>query len=155
MKIYNTNPEIGCRILLLLGIVDDAYSVERLGYYDYFSLHLGDLIEGCEGVHPSNPNHSSEIIIKRNTINHAITYLIRKGLIKVAYDASGFKYKNTDLANHLIEMIDNSYSQKYKKCVMEVDNFFRNMKDDDITHYVKSNIGKWVGQFETEGDKNA
>ena len=52
-------------------------------------------------------------------------------------------------------MIDNSYSQKYKKCVMEVDNFFRNMKDDDITNYVKSNIGKWVGQFESEGDKNA
>lgn len=155
MKIYNTNPEIGCRILLLLGIVDDAYSVERLGYYDYFSLHLNDLIEGYEGLHPSNPNHSSEIIIKRNTINNAITYLISKGLLTVVYDVSGFKYKNTDLANHLIEMLDNNYSLKYKKCVIEVDKFFRNMKDDDITNYVTSNIGKWVGQFESERGKNA
>ena len=155
MKIYNTNPEIGCRILLLLGIVDDAYSVERLGYYDYFSLHLNDLIDECEGLHPSNPNHSSEIIIKRNTINNAITYLISKGLLTVVYDVSGFRYKNTDLANHLIEMLDNNYSLKYKKCVIEVDKFFRNMKDDDITNYVTSNIGKWVGQFESEGEKNA
>lgn len=155
MKIYNTNPEIGCRILLLLGIVDAAYSVERLGYYDYFSLHLNDLIEECEGLHPSNPNHSSEIIIKRNTINNAITYLISKGLLTVVYDVSGFKYKNTDLANHLIEMLDNNYSLKYKKCVIEVDKFFRNMNDDDITSYVTSNIGKWVGQFESEGEKNA
>ncbi|MCM1235300.1 MAG: hypothetical protein NC489_34805 [Ruminococcus flavefaciens] len=155
MKIYNTNPEIGCRILLLLEIVDDAFSLERLGYYDYFSLHLGDLIEGCEGLHPSNPNHSSEIIIKRNTINHAITYLISKGLITVVYDVSGFKYKNTDLANYLIKMLDNSYSLKYKKCVIEVDKFFQNMKDEEITKYVKSNIGKWVGQFESERDKNA
>ncbi len=71
MKIYNTNAEIGCRILLLLGSVKGPCSVERLSYYDYFSLHLNDLIDGCEGLHPSNPNHSSEIIIKRKTIKNS------------------------------------------------------------------------------------
>ena len=124
MRIYNTNSEIGCRILLLLGIVKEAYSAERLGYYDYFSLHLNDLKDGYEGLHPSNPNHSSEIIIKRKTIKNAITYLISKGLLTVVYSASGFKYKNTDLADHLIELLDNTYSLKYKKCVIEVDSFF-------------------------------
>ena len=73
-------------------------------------------------------------------------------MLTVVYSASGFKYKNTDLADHLIELLDNTYSLKYKKCVIEVDSFFRNMKDDDITKYVTSNIGKWVGQFEDEGD---
>ena len=43
MKIYNTNQEIGCRILLILNIVKDNYSIERIGYYDYFSLHFSDL----------------------------------------------------------------------------------------------------------------
>lgn len=152
MKIYNTNAEIGCRILLLLGSVKGPCSVERLSYYDYFSLHLNDLIDGCEGLHPSNPNHSSEIIIKRKTIKNAITYLISKGLLTVVYSASGFKYKNTNLADRLIELLDNTYSLKYKKCVVEVDNFFRDMQDDDITKYVRNNIGKWVGQFESERD---
>ena len=152
MTIYNTNSEIGCRILLLLGIVKDAYSAERLGYYDYFSLHLSDLIDGYEGLHPSNPNHSSEIIIKRTVIKSAITYLISKGLVSVVYSASGFKYKNTDLAERLIELLDNTYSLKYRKCVAEVDKIFRHMKDDDITKYITNNIGKWVGQFESEGD---
>lgn len=152
MKIYNTNAEIGCRILLLLGSVKGSCSVERLSYYDYFSLHLNDLIDGCEGLHPSNPNHSSEIIIKRKTIKNAITYLISKGLLTVVYSASGFKYKNTNLADRLIELLDNTYSLKYKKCVVEVDNFFRDMQDDDITKYVTNNIGKWVGQFESERD---
>lgn len=152
MKIYNTNAEIGCRILLLLGSVKGSCSVERLSYYDYFSLHLNDLIDGCEGLHPSNPNHSSEIIIKRKTIKNAITYLISKGLLTVVYSASGFKYKNTNLADRLIELLDNTYSLKYKKCVIEVDKFFRDMQDDDITKYVRNNIGKWVGQFESERD---
>lgn len=152
MKIYNTNAEIGCRILLLLGSVKGPCSVERLSYYDYFSLHLNDLIDGCEGLHPSNPNHSSEIIIKRKTIKNAITYLISKGLLTVVYSASGFKYKNTNLADRLIELLDNTYSLKYKKCVIEVDKFFRDMQDDDITKYVTNNIGKWVGQFESERD---
>lgn len=40
MKIYNTNQEIGCRILLILNIVKDNYSIERIGYYDYFSLNF-------------------------------------------------------------------------------------------------------------------
>ena len=152
MKIYNTNAEIGGRILLLLGSVKGPCSVERLSYYDYFSLHLNDLIDGCEGLHPSNPNHSSEIIIKRKTIKNAITYLISKGLLTVVYSASGFKYKNTNLADRLIELLDNTYSLKYKKCVIEVDKFFRDMQDDDITKYVRNNIGKWVGQFESERD---
>ena len=42
----------------------------------------------------------------------------------VVYSASGFKYKNTDLADRLIELLDNTYSLEYKKCVIEVDNFF-------------------------------
>lgn len=151
MKIYNTNQEIGCRILLMLGTVKSAYSLERISYYDYFSLHLNDLADGYDGLHPSNPNHSSEIIIKRNTIQNAISYLISKGLLAVAYGVSGFKYQNTDLGNHLIEVLDNDYSIKYKKCVTEVDKFFRNMKDEDIMNYVTKNIGKWIGQFESEG----
>lgn len=130
----------------------ENYSAERLGYYDYFSLHLNDLKDGYEGLHPSNPNHSSEIIIKRKTIKNAITYLIGKGLLAVVYSTSGFKYKNTDLADHLIKMLDNTYSLKYKECVIEVDEFFRYSKDDEITRYVTNNIGKWVGQFEGEED---
>lgn len=151
MKIYNTNQEIGCRVLLILGMVKIAYSLERISYYDYFSLHLNDLGEGYDGLHPSNPNHSSEIIIKRNTIQNAISYLINKGLLTVIYSTSGFKYKNTELGNHLIEMLDNNYSVKYKKCVIEVDKYFRDMKDEEIMDYVTKNIGKWIGQFESEG----
>lgn len=45
----------------------------------------------------------------------------------------------------LFLLLDNAYSLKYKKCVVEVDSFFRYMKDDDITKYVADNIGKWVG----------
>lgn len=149
MKIYNTNSEIGCRILIILGIVKEAYSAERLGYYDYFSLHINDLIDGYEGLHPSNPNHSSEIIIKRKTIKNAINYLISKGLLTVVYSATGFKYKNTDLASQLIKLINNAYSQKYKDCVIEVDKIFHYMRDNDITKYITNNIGKWVGQFES------
>ena len=66
MKIYNTNQEIGCRILLILQIVKETYSIERIGYYDYFSLHFSDLKKTGESLHPSNPNHSAEIIIKRH-----------------------------------------------------------------------------------------
>ena len=151
MKIYNTNQEIGCRILLMLGTIKNEYSLERIIYYDYFSLHLNDLEKEYVGLHPSNPNHSSEIIIKRNTIQNAILYLFRKGLLEVTYNLSGFKYKNTELGNHVIEMLDNDYSFKYRECVKKVDKYFGNMKDDDIMNYVTSNIEKWTGQFESEG----
>lgn len=50
MKIYNTNQEIGCRILLILQIVKKTYSIERIGYYDYFSLHFSDLKKTGESL---------------------------------------------------------------------------------------------------------
>ena len=64
MKIYNTNQEIGCRILLILNIVKDNYSIERIGYYDYFSLHFSDLKTTGKSLHPSNPNHSARLLLK-------------------------------------------------------------------------------------------
>ena len=41
---------------------------------------------------------------------------------------------------------------RYLSKPLDRQRFFRNMKDDDITKYVTNNIGKWVGQFEDEGN---
>ena len=148
MKIYNTNQEIGCRILLILQIVKETYSIERIGYYDYFSLHFSDLKKTGESLHPSNPNHSAEIIIKRHTIENAITFLIGKGLIEPQYNSQGIKYQNTNLGNKIVDMFNNEYTKKYQYYVTEVDKIFSKMNEDKIRNYVNKNIGKWIGEFE-------
>ena len=135
MKIYNTNQEIGCRILLILQIVKETYSIERIGYYDYFSLHFSDL-------------KKTEIIIKRHTIENAINFLIGKGLIEPQYNSQGIKYQNTNLGNKIVDMFNNEYTKKYQYYVTEVDKIFSKMNEDKIRNYVNKNIGKWIGEFE-------
>lgn len=55
-------------------------------------------------MHPSNPNHSAEIIIKRHTIENAVNFLIGKGLIEPQYSSQGIKYQNTYLGNKIADM---------------------------------------------------
>lgn len=148
MKIYNTNQEIGCRILLILNIVKDNYSIERIGYYDYFSLHFSISKTTGKSLHPPNPNHSAEIIIKRHTIENAVNFLIGKGLIEPQYSSQGIKYQNTYLGNKIADMFNNEYTKKYQRYVKAVDKIFSKMTEDKIRDYVNKNIGKWIGEFE-------
>lgn len=103
-------------------------------------------------MHPSNPNHSTEIIIKRYTIENAVNFLIGKGLIKPQYSSQGIKYQNTNLGNRIVDMFDNEYTKKYQYYVKEVDKIFSKMNEDKIRDYVNRNIGKWIGEFEKNGN---
>ena len=147
MKIYNTKQEVGCRILLILKIVKKNYSIERIGYYDYFSLHYNDLENDTKSLHPNNPNHSSEIIIKKSIVENAIHYLIKKGLVQPTYSSQGIKYQNTNLGNEIANMLNSEYSMSYQDYVKKVDHYFEQMNDDKIRLYVNKNIGKWIGEL--------
>ena len=147
MKIYNTKQEVGCRILLILKIVKKHYSIERIGYYDYFSLHYNDLENDTKSLHPNNPNHSSEIIIKKSIVENAIHYLIKKGLVQPTYSSQGIKYQNTNLGNEIANMLNSEYSMSYQDYVKKVNHYFEQMNDDKIRLYVNKNIGKWIGEL--------
>lgn len=140
MKIYNTKHEIGCRILIILNTIQLDFSIERIIYYDYYSLHFADLKNDEESLHPSNPNHISEFFVKKYYFSDIINYLIQKGLIVPIYNNQGIKYKNTELGNNLVQLLDNIYAQKYQCYVKKVDDYLKNKNDQKIKLFFNKKV---------------
>lgn len=148
IQIYNSPEEVGVRILFILDVCQKKMSSQRIMYYDYFALHLNDLDQKHESLHPDNPNHSSEIAIKRDLVNKGLNLIIAKGLVGVKYTKSGIYYQNNQLTHDFVALFENGYVEELKRNIDVVNVFFSNYSDKQIYKYINKNIGKWAGEFE-------
>lgn len=152
IKIFNSPEEVGVRILFILDVCGNRMSSQRIMYYDYFALHLKDIDDNYESLHPDNPNHSSEIAVRREKINQGLNLMISKGLLNVKYSKTGIYYQKNQLTSSFIALFKNGYSDRLKQNITIVDKMFREYSDNRIYKYVNKNIGSWVGEFEKDTD---
>lgn len=153
-QLYNSPLEVGARILFILDLCKIPMSKQRIMYYDYFALHLNDLVSSETSLHPDNPNHSSEIAIKRELINNGLDYIISKGLLSVKYSKAGIYYCSNHLTHSFVELFQNDYAYSLKQSITIVDRYFSHKSDNQIYEYISTNIGRWIGEFNHSlGDK--
>lgn len=152
IKIFNSPEEVGVRILFTLDVCGNRMSSQRIMYYDYFALHLNDIDDNYESLHPDNPNHSSEIAVRREKINKGLNLMISKGLLNVKYTKTGIYYQKNQLTSSFIGLFKNGYSDRLKQNISIVDKMFHEYSDNKIYKYVNKNIGSWVGEFEKDTD---
>ncbi|MDK2965464.1 ABC-three component system middle component 2 [Lacrimispora sp.] len=150
MKIYNSVQEIGCRILLILVTTKKKMSLETISTYDYFSIHINDLYKELLCLHPNNPNHSSEIVVRRMMLRDALSFLAQKGLVQVELSEKGIYYFTDSFSEKIVDLFDNTYSLKYQEYVCKVNEYFKEMSEEEISKYVKTNISRWKSNFEGE-----
>ena len=148
IQIYNSPQEVGVRILFILDICQKRMSKQRIMFYDYFALHLNDLDHTKESLHPDNPNHSSEIAIKRELISRGLDLIIAKGLLSVKYSKTGIYYCPNRLTHSFVQLFQNDYVNELKESIAAVDEVFSRFSDKQIYNYINQNIGKWTGEFE-------
>jgi len=158
IKIFNSSEEVGVRILFILDVCGKRMSSQRIMYYDYFALHLNDIDDAYESLHPDNPNHSSEIAVRRVLVNKGLNLMISKGLVSIKYSKTGIYYQKNQLTTSFIDLFQNGYVERLKKNIEAVEVKFSYYSDKQIYKYIDKNIGSWVGEFEkdiyTGGDVN-
>ncbi|WP_460642429.1 ABC-three component system middle component 2 [Lacrimispora brassicae] len=150
IQIYNSPEEVGARILFILDICNKRMSKQRLMYYDYFSLHINDLDQKQISLHPDNPNHSSEIAIRRDLISNGLDLMIAKGLVSVKYSKTGIYYCVNQLTHPFLQLFENQYVDDLKRNIASVDNVFYSYTDKQIYKHINNNIGRWIGEFEND-----
>ncbi|MGZ7444255.1 ABC-three component system middle component 2 [Paenibacillus sp. TH7-28] len=150
IKIFNSPEEVGVRVLFILSLCEKRMSSQRIMYYDYFILHLNDIDDMHSSLHPDNPNHSSEIAVKRNIVNKGLSLIISKGLIDVKYMKTGVYYQKNSLTDPFISLFSNGYVERLKKNIIVVNEKFSKFSDTQIYKYINKNIGSWTGEFEKE-----
>lgn len=152
MEIYNSKQEIGCRILLILVCTQKKMQVETLSVYDYFSVHIDDIYSDMTCLHPSNPNHSSELIVRKLMIRKALSFLVSKGLVQIELSELGIRYYADRFSENISRLLDCNYSRKYVKYVRYVDEFFGQKTEYEIYKYVEKNMKNWKSDLE-RGEK--
>lgn len=152
MEIYNSKQEIGCRILLILVCTQKKMQAETISVYDYFSIHINDILPDRPCLHPSNPNHSSELVVRRLMIREALSFLVSKGLVQIEWSEFGIRYYADKFSEDISKLLDCNYSKKYVEYVICVDGFFEQKTEYEINKFAETNIGNWKSILE-KGEK--
>lgn len=150
IKLYNTPYEVGIRILILLNECKDILDLQRIIIYDYLILHYGDVDKNYESLHPSNPFHATELIIKRQLVKEGLDLICKKGLIDIDYSDKGFYYQINKIGENFLQYIESKYSDQIRYYSNLVNKRFGKMTEEELNGYINYNIGKWKGEFERE-----
>lgn len=150
-NVFNTPIEVGLRALIILNEVSPiSMDLNQLVIYDYLVTHSSDVDSSKEGLHPSIPHRSGEIIIKRKVMQEGINLMYSKELLDIEYTQKGVYYKANELSSYFIKHLDSSYAQgviQYSRWVSEK---FEHYSDADLYEYVNKNISRWGSEFTKE-----
>ncbi len=147
LQIYNTKNEVGLRILILLSEIDGDTDLQRLIYYDYALLHSNDIEKNKVSIHPNNPYRYNELLIKREIMNEALSFLIRRNLISVKYDENGITYKKSLITIPFLDYFESEYFFTLKEEAKWVIRYFNEYDDKKIKLFFDKNIGNWGSEF--------
>ena len=151
IKVFNSPLEIALRVLLILHLNGKkSLSMERLIIYDYLIIHSGDLPDAPKSLHPSLPNRSSQLLIKRELMQKALLILSSKELISIKYEKSGIQYAQSKLAEPFISYFDSVYFNKLKESTKWVTETFNKKTDKGLDKIINVNIDKWGSEFINE-----
>lgn len=150
INLFNTQTEISIRLLTIISHSKKSLNLQELIYYDYLTLYYGDVDSNYNNLHPSNPHHSIEYILKRTLINESLKLLLSKGLIEVLVTSDGINYKANSFTINFLSCFESNYFELLKKNSVLVTEHFNTYSITELTSYFNQNIGKWKGEFETE-----
>jgi hypothetical protein len=146
--VFNNPVETGLRSLIIL---DAAYpkslDLQKLIYFDYMTVHTGDMPAGPESIHPSIPNRSGELLVRRKLIENGIEYFVRKKFIDKIFNENGIEYLLNENATMFLDMLDEVYILNLKGKAKWVIETYLDWNSIELDKYIKNNLDKWGGEF--------
>lgn len=150
-SVFNSPSEIAVRILVILNAFGAPMDIQQLVYFDYLTLHYGDIDKEYVSLHPANPFHAVEYVVKRRSIQNGLDLGISKGLIKVEYSSSlGIRYEASPISSLLMEYLESAYFNSLCNFAEMVCRKFKNFTQSELSGYFREHVGDWKGEFEKE-----
>lgn len=157
---FNSSVEYALRCSILLeASYPYCLSMQKMVYYDYLLTHSGDA-NGPESIHLNVPNRISEISIKREKIDSAMSLLCSKGLAKIVFNNDGISYVASDDLTPFLRELSSDYIDQLKIIALWLVSKFSKYTERELSKYFAQNIDKWGGEFEnasllaSEGENN-
>lgn len=148
---FNSPTEIGLRAMaLLFEMFPDIASLQQLVVYDYLLVHSDDVSDGPVGLHPKTPYRSSELLVRRDTLQKGLLLYMSRGLISASYLPAGVRYGATEQTGGFIESIKAEYVSDLRSRAAWVVERFDTYSDTELDKFTREHIGEWGAEFEME-----
>lgn len=135
--LYNNTYETAIRILTLIDKFNRELELQELIYFDYLLIHISELEECLESLHPDNPYHTTEAYSRRKLIQQSLLLLVRKHLIEISYDSDGMKYKKCSITKAFLNNFSSDYYKQIDKNSIIILKKFEHSNLDELELFMK------------------
>ncbi len=150
-NLFNSPLEIGLRATSILNeLYPLSCSLQRLVIFDYLTVHSDDVLGGPVGLHPKTPHRSGELLIRRDSLQKGLFLYMSKRLLERRFEEVGFMYAATEYTGAFLDTLNAKYVNDLKERASWLIDRFGKMSDLELDRYIRSNIGKWGAEFESE-----
>jgi len=145
---FNSPLETGIRSLAILtAIFPKSVDLQYLVFFDYLTVHSGDVEEGPESLHAPLPLRSGELTVRRDLIERGLLLMMSRGLVQKLPTSSGFQYTVTDTAGAFLSMLRSQYISKIRGRAEWVAETFGHSTLEDLKTVERRFFQEWSTQF--------
>lgn len=145
---FNGPLEAGIRAVSILGTAYPlSYDLQRIMAFDYLLVHTGD-VGGPESLHPPNPIHSTELLVRRRLVEEALLLMMTRDLVRRDFTSEGIKYSAGENAATLLASLSSSYLRALKERAAWLVYEFGAYSDQRFRGVMRRFFDDWVEEFQ-------
>lgn len=146
--LFNSTLETGIRALILLNATyPKALDLNTLTLLDHLVVHTAD-IGGPKSLHPTTPQRTGEILVRRMLIVDSIVLMRRIHLVIQLSDATGISYQATDDAEPFVDLLRSDYANQLKNRAKWIAEYVSNLSTFEIRKLMKNKVERWSTEFQ-------
>lgn len=150
---FNSTLETGIRTLVLL----DAFYPRRcdlmeMMWFDHLVVHTGDLDgeDVPESLHPDLPNHTGELLVRRQLVERSLRMMQLMNLVDVFETEAGIEFCASEEAPSYVCLLQTPYSLALKHRAKWMADRFAKQKITEIRELIENRIGRWTAEFRAD-----
>lgn len=150
---FNSALESGLRaICILYEAYPDSLDSQRLVFYDYLTVHSGDVDDGPDSLHPPTPFRANEWLVRRAVIDQGLRLLTSRGLVQVTPSDAGLLYCLSETAGAFVHCLTEEYTDQLRERAGWVVDKFSETSEASLVDYFNENLDRWGAEFQRIGE---
>jgi hypothetical protein len=151
VPLFNSTLETGTRAVVVLNAAyPRALDLARLTWFDHLVVHTADA-GGPPSLHPSLPERSGELLVRRRLVEDSLTLMRRAHLVDALADDSGMSFRAGDAAPAFVNLMRSDYAQALKARASWLVAEFADLEEVDMATRIERQVDRWGLEFGTPG----
>lgn len=151
--LFNSPLETGTRAVIVLNAAyPRALDLARLTWFDHLVVHTGDA-GGPPSLHPSLPERSGELLVRRRLVEDSLTLMRRAHLVDAVADETGMAYRAADEAPAFVNLMRTEYAEALKSRASWLVSEFADLDADAMAARIERSVDRWELEFRSEGNQ--